>query len=149
MKRRIHLQEDGTDFWVTVERHGDELTIQRDNAVYTVSVLDVERVDERGSQAAGSETPTSTPPSPAPRSTGLPPPNAQAGEHGIPAPMTGVIKEVIVSDGDTVEAGERIILMEAMKMDIEVNAPRAGTVSAVHVASNDNVREGQILMEVE
>jgi biotin carboxyl carrier protein len=148
MKRRIHLKENGNDFWVTVERDGDELSIQRDDQVYTVSVLEVERVDERvRPEGAEQAAPVAAPAAPKPAAPQTPAP--KVGEGGVAAPMTGVVKELLVAQGDSVELGERLVIMEAMKMDIEVNAPKAGKVSAVNVAAGDNVREGQALIEIE
>jgi biotin carboxyl carrier protein len=146
MKRRIHLQENGNDFWVTVERDGDELTIQRDNEVHTISVLEVERVDERVRKEGESAPAPTPPPTPQPRT---PAPAAPAGAGGVVAPMTGVVKEVLVSVGDSVDTGERLIIMEAMKMDIEVNATKGGKITTIHVSAGDSVREGQSLIEVE
>lgn len=147
MKRRIHLKENGNDFWVTVERDGDELTVQRDNEVHTVSILEVERVDERvrkeGSPAS------SAPPTPQPRPAAPAAPAAPGGSGGTVAPMTGVVKELLVSVGDSVEAGERLVIMEAMKMDIEVNAAKSGKIANILVGVGDSVREGQSLIEVE
>lgn len=156
MKRRIHLQENGTDFWVTVQRDGDELTVQRDREVYTVSVLDVERIDERpdsSGRAASMPAPAApgapaAAPRPAGAGAGAGAGAAGAGGGAISAPMTGVIKEVLVSEGDSLDPGERVILMEAMKMDIEVNAASAGKVAKVLVSTGDSVREGQALIEV-
>jgi glutaconyl-CoA/methylmalonyl-CoA decarboxylase subunit gamma len=147
MKRRIHLKENGNDFWVTVERDGDELTVQRDNEVHTVSILEVERVDERV-RKEGSPAPT-PPPTPQARPAAPAAPAASAGAGGAVAPMTGVVKELLVSVGDSVEAGERLVIMEAMKMDIEVNAAKSGKIANILVGVGDSVREGQSLIEVE
>jgi biotin carboxyl carrier protein len=62
--------------------------------------------------------------------------------------MTGVVKEIMVALGDSVKEGEKILIMEAMKMDIEVTAVRGGRVSAVLVKSNDNIKEGQPLIRI-
>jgi biotin carboxyl carrier protein len=186
MKRRIRLRENGEEFWVTVQRDGDELTIQRDDQIYTVSVVEVQRLQESGGPATGQAGtsglegatgsaggPASAPAAPpaassalgtgssrgssavasdAARASGTPPAGsggARPSAGTTPAPMTGVIKEIIVAEGDSVQEGERVVLMEAMKMDIEVHARHAGTVTALHVAVGDSVREGQALIDVE
>jgi biotin carboxyl carrier protein len=134
---------------VTVERDGDELTIQRENEVHTVSVLEVERVDERVRKETESAPAPTPPPTPQPSTPAPAAPAAPAGAGGVVAPMTGVVKEVLVSVGDSVDTGERLIIMEAMKMDIEVNAAKSGKIASIHVSAGDSVREGQSLIEVE
>lgn len=61
------------------------------------------------------------------------------------APMPGQIVEVSVAAGDRVEAGDRLMVLEAMKMQQPIVAPIAGTVSALHVSKGDQVAEGQAL----
>jgi biotin carboxyl carrier protein len=59
------------------------------------------------------------------------------------------VLEVLVSPGDVVSAGQVLVLLEAMKMELAVHAPADGTVSAVHVSGGELVRAGQPLAEVE
>ena len=66
----------------------------------------------------------------------------------IAAPIPGVISSVAVAVGDTVEAGSRLLVLEAMKMENELLAPFAGTVSALHVAAGDTVNRGDRLVEL-
>jgi pyruvate carboxylase subunit B len=63
--------------------------------------------------------------------------------------MPGNIVEVLVKEGDTVKAGQPLLIAEAMKMETEVQAPIAGTVKAVHVAKGDRVNPGETLIEIE
>ena len=63
--------------------------------------------------------------------------------------MPGNIVEVLVKEGDTVKAGQAVLITEAMKMETEVQAPIAGTVKAVHVAKGDRVNPGEVLIEIE
>jgi pyruvate/2-oxoglutarate dehydrogenase complex dihydrolipoamide acyltransferase (E2) component len=60
--------------------------------------------------------------------------------------MVGVIREIHVAPGDAVAAGDRVITMEAMKMDIYVNAPAAGSVAAIHCRPGDTTSEGALLL---
>jgi pyruvate carboxylase subunit B len=62
--------------------------------------------------------------------------------------MTGVIKELLVAQGDSVQEGEPIMMMEAMKMDIEVSALSSGSVAEIYVQAGDNVKEGQALAKI-
>jgi methylmalonyl-CoA carboxyltransferase small subunit len=65
------------------------------------------------------------------------------------SPVTGLVIKVNVKPGQTVEAGELILVLEAMKMETNVMAPHAGTVKSVHVAPGDSVKMNQVLVECE
>ena len=62
--------------------------------------------------------------------------------------MTGVIKEIKVSPGFNVEQGQVVLIMEAMKMDIDVPSPASGVVSEVLVKVGDTVSAQQKLMVI-
>jgi acetyl/propionyl-CoA carboxylase alpha subunit len=66
----------------------------------------------------------------------------------LAASMPGQVTAVTVTAGERVEAGDLLIVMEAMKMEMRIVAPATGTVSAVHVAAGEQVERGQILVEV-
>jgi len=71
-----------------------------------------------------------------------------AGIHGraqILAPMPGKIVRILVAIGAEVNAGDAIIVIEAMKMQNEMKAPRAGRVAEIHGKENDSVVAGAIL----
>jgi len=63
--------------------------------------------------------------------------------------MPGTIIEVLVSTGDTVTAGTPLLITEAMKMETEIQAPVAGTVSAVNVSRGDSVNPDETLIEID
>lgn len=73
-------------------------------------------------------------------------PMIQTGEGTILAPMPGTITEVKVCQGDTVERGDTLLILEAMKMQNEIKAPFAGIVSAVEVTKGAAVNAGMALM---
>ena len=62
--------------------------------------------------------------------------------------MPGNIVDVLVKEGDTVKAGQPLLVTGAMKMETEIMAPVAGTVKAVHVAKGDRVNPGDVLIEI-
>ena len=66
----------------------------------------------------------------------------------VAAPMHGTVTKVAVGDGDTVEPGELILVLEAMKMEHAVTAPAAGTISGLTVAPGDTVSGGDVLCRV-
>jgi biotin carboxyl carrier protein len=75
-------------------------------------------------------------------------PLAPAGEIMIKAPMPGVVVDVPVAAGQVVEAGDRVVVLESMKMQNEFKSPRAGTVRTVRVKPGDRVDQNQILLTI-
>ncbi len=74
---------------------------------------------------------------------------ARATQPGhVATTMPGNIVEVLVSVGDVVEAGQAVLITEAMKMETEIHTSIAGTVKAVNVEKGDRVTPGEILVEV-
>jgi pyruvate carboxylase subunit B len=76
-------------------------------------------------------------------------PSTASGSHDIVAPMPGRVVKVLVAPGDTVAAHQGLVVVEAMKMENELRAARAGTVAAVHVAEGVSVEAGTVLVVVE
>ncbi|MBW8741450.1 MAG: carbamoyl phosphate synthase, partial [Acidobacteria bacterium] len=74
---------------------------------------------------------------------------AGAGKDAVVSPMQGTVLAVEVSDGDEVEAGRVICVVEAMKMENEVHAHRAGRVAELSVAPGQPVATGQVICVVE
>jgi len=60
----------------------------------------------------------------------------------IRAQITGVVFQVVTRSGDPVKAGDPILVLESMKMEIPVEAPRAGTVIEIKVKEGETVQEG-------
>ncbi|MDQ3698527.1 MAG: biotin/lipoyl-binding protein [Gemmatimonadota bacterium] len=72
-----------------------------------------------------------------------------AGPTPVVAPMPGLIVHVKVEVGDAVQAGQGLVVMEAMKMENELRAPAAGKVKAVLVTPGAAVEKGAVLVELE
>jgi acetyl-CoA carboxylase biotin carboxyl carrier protein len=67
----------------------------------------------------------------------------------IKAELAGNVWKVLVKDGQRVAADETLVILESMKMEIPVTAPRAGAVTRLHVGEGDTVQEGQLIAELE
>jgi pyruvate carboxylase subunit B len=65
----------------------------------------------------------------------------------VSAPLAGVVIEVRVAVGDTVTTGQSLVVIEAMKMQNEVQAPRPGTVTAIRCEKGGRVERGELLVE--
>jgi biotin carboxyl carrier protein len=74
---------------------------------------------------------------------------AEAGEGAVTAIMPGKIIRVLVAEGDEVAEGDVVCILEAMKMENELKAPRAGVVQALYAQPGQDVEAGAILAKVE
>ncbi|HWD98317.1 MAG TPA: biotin/lipoyl-containing protein [Bryobacteraceae bacterium] len=74
---------------------------------------------------------------------------AAHGRASIVAPMPGKVVRVLAAEGDRVEAGQGIVVVEAMKMQNEMKSPRAGVVVSIPVRENDSVNSGALLAAIE
>jgi 3-methylcrotonyl-CoA carboxylase alpha subunit len=72
-----------------------------------------------------------------------------SGDGKVRAPMPGRVLTLHVKVGQKIDLGERLAVLEAMKMEHRLNAANAGTITAIHVAENEQVSDGQILIEIE
>ena len=71
------------------------------------------------------------------------------GSGSISVPMQGTVISVLVSVGDEVEAGQPLLVLEAMKMENNINADKAGTVTEIRVSEGDSVGSGDIVAIIE
>ncbi len=72
----------------------------------------------------------------------------EAGEAAVVSPMPGVVVAVLVEAGQEVRAGEGLLILEAMKMENEIRAPRTGVVEAVGVAPGQRVNQDDLLVRI-
>ena len=67
----------------------------------------------------------------------------------VTAELTGNLWKLVAREGQHVQAEETLMILESMKMEIPVTAPKAGRVTRIHVKEGDAVQEGQLLAEVD
>jgi acetyl-CoA/propionyl-CoA carboxylase biotin carboxyl carrier protein len=72
-----------------------------------------------------------------------------SGSNTVSVPMQGTIVNVSVEIGQHVEAGDTVMILEAMKMENSVNAEKAGVVKSINVASGDSVSAGDVVAVIE
>lgn len=109
---------------------------------YEVEIEEVKSAAAPAPKAA----PAAAPSAPAPKAAPAAPAAAPAGGTSIAAPMPGKITKVIASVGQTVKAGDVVLILEAMKMQNEITAPAAGTVKAVNVEVGKSVKVGEVMV---
>jgi len=73
---------------------------------------------------------------------------SSAGTNGLNSPMPGLIHKINVSVGDTVNAGDTLIIIEAMKMENKINAIKSGIIETIHVKEGESVLEGALLLNL-
>ncbi len=75
-------------------------------------------------------------------------PDAVKKSKNIKSPLPGKILDIFVEVGDKVTVGQTVLVLEAMKMENNINADKDGEVKAIMVRKNDTVLEGEILIEL-
>jgi len=71
------------------------------------------------------------------------------GSGSVEAPMQGTIVKVLVEEGQEIDAGTGVVVLEAMKMENQINADKAGTVKEIKVTAGDTVGGGDVLVVIE
>ncbi|MCA9897939.1 MAG: biotin/lipoyl-binding protein [Anaerolineales bacterium] len=74
---------------------------------------------------------------------------ATSHDASLAATIPAVVADILVNVGDSVEDGDKLILLESMKMIIPIQAPYSGTVTALHCAKGDSVQAGVPLIELD
>ena len=85
---------------------------------------------------------------PVPKPQAAAPAAAPAAGNALKAPLPGTITSINVKVGDTVAVGDVVIVLEAMKMQNNIEAEYAGTVTAINVTPGDAVMEGSVLLTI-
>lgn len=100
-------------------------------------------------QSAPTKTPKMTRPAPKAAPAAVKAPIAGGPVTPVISPLPGTILQIAVKPGDSVQKGDKLFVMEAMKMENNIQAERDGFVKAVLVAVGDNVLQGDVIIELE
>ena len=119
------------------------------NEKYSVTVngkkFDVEVADADGKAEIKSVKPASAPHMPPPE---LSPARSAGSGEPVKSTLPGNVFKILVAVGDSVKKGQRMFVLEAMKMEIDVNAPKDGLVTSIEVQQGQTVTNGQILAKI-
>ena len=111
--------------------------------------MEVELLSDGEAVKAQAKAPSSAPKAaPAPAAPKAPAP-VTGGAGSVNSPMPGTILKVNLNEGDSVKAGQAVVVLEAMKMENDITAPKDGVVKTVAVAQGQTVAAGEFLFEVE
>ena len=128
----------------------DILGIEGRNASLTVNGVSYQvELNQDGPQP---RQPEAAAPAPAAQAEALAPaapaPAASSGGTAVHSPLPGVIISIDVKEGQTVTKGQKLAVLEAMKMENEIQAERDGTVTAILVHKGDSVLEGAEILKL-
>ena len=76
------------------------------------------------------------------------PPGISAVPGDVIAPLPGIILKVLVKEGDAVNEGQPVVIMEAMKMENEIESPLSGTVNEIFVSEGESILENAVIMKI-
>ncbi len=135
----------GNDYAVAV--HGVEDNVATVTVNGTDYTVEVEGMVSKPKTPKLIQTPTipSTDAHPAVAKTSKP----TAGGTAIKSPLPGVILELKVKEGDHVKVGQHLLVLEAMKMENNIDSDREGVVKSIKAHKGDSVLEGDVLLTIE
>lgn len=148
MKRELTILVDNVEYLVTVSRQGDGLIVERGDEVYEVTIRSDRLVRDDAAEPASSGPAAVRQTAAVSRPRAVAPVSAPAGTVSVPSPMVGVVREVHATNGAAVAEGDRLVTMEAMKMEIYVTAPCSGSVVEVLCSVGGSVTEGAELLRI-
>ena len=139
--KNYKLKINGNDYNVEInEVEGQEIKLDVNGTPYVVTVD--QEIKQQKKPVVSSPRPQAAPTAAAPKA------GAAAAGAKVTTPLPGTILDVFVNVGDTVKAGQTVVLLEAMKMENNIEADTAGTIKEVKVRKGDSVLEGDVLVVI-
>ncbi|NPE27359.1 biotin/lipoyl-binding protein [Methanococcoides sp. SA1] len=147
-EKEFNLEINGKDYSVIItDFTATTADVEVNGNKYTVGIKDlgIEQVADLKPQFSAIAAPVGAPISAGGSAAAEPTlhkPASVTNASAIMSPLPGLIQKVLVKVGDAVTAGQNLLIMEAMKMENEIQAKSAGTVTAINVKEGDSVEEG-------
>lgn len=133
----------GTEYTVGIgDINNDTVDVKVNGVTYSV---ELEKSETPAPVVAAVKPAATVAPTTAPKAT----PTASAGPGAVKSPLPGVIVDIKVNVGDTVEPATCVAVLEAMKMENNINAGKAGVVKSINVNKGDSVLEGTDILVIE
>ena len=120
---------------------GQEIRVEVNDKLYRVRLIDIPSITRAGSIPHHDKI---KPPRTAHKKRGV----AQSG-NAVSSPMHGVVVEIAVKEGDAVQQGQVVAVVEAMKMMNEIRAHNSGTATKIHAKAGDTVESGSPLITID
>lgn len=141
--RKYNLTINDRSYEVTVKALNDrEARVEVNGEEHTVTINDIQRL-------VLPETVATASPVKSPAHTLKAPSTPSVSVGGVIAPMPGQIKAILVREGDRVSAGQKLLVMEAMKLENKIPSPVDGVVKRILVRDGDIVSQSQELVIIE
>ena len=141
--KSYNFKINGKEYNVAIEPGEDnKLSVNVNGADY-----EVEMAGQAGNDAKSVAASATVSSAPAPQKAAAPAASSGAAQT-VPSPLPGVIVEVSVKEGQAVKAGQKVAVLEAMKMENEIPAAKDGVITAIHVNKGDSVLEGAPIVSI-
>ncbi|HPF16079.1 MAG TPA: biotin/lipoyl-binding protein [Thermotogota bacterium] len=138
MVKKYNIRVNGKAYEVEVEEMGSHQSVQQGQTIQTVSQVQ--------------QTPQTQQPKPVSKPAQSEPKKETAADQGahssIDAPMSGLVIDVKVKKGDNVKQGDKLLVLEAMKMENDIVSDVSGIIDEVHCKKGDNVETGETLITI-
>jgi biotin carboxyl carrier protein len=144
--KKYKFKINGNDYDVQIENfegnraivqvNGTNYEVEVDKSVKTVKTPKLVRSPHLSATETSASPPLTSPPA------------ASKGTGQVKSPLPGVILKILVNTGDYVKAGQKVVVLEAMKMENSIESVKDGKVVSVNVKQGDSVMEGDVLMVI-
>lgn len=142
--KEYNLKINGNDYRVVIKgMEGARADVEVNGKPYEVAVGEEPKAKQSTVAAPAAVS------APAVQASAAPAAQPAAAGGTIKSPLPGVIMDIRVAVGDTVSVGQCLMVLEAMKMENNVDSDKAGTVREIRVATGDSVLEGDVLIVIE
>ena len=153
MSKKYQYKVQGVDYEVDIEEvEGNIAKVNVNGIPFEVELQQPINAAKHPSMVKPKVAAPAVAPAAAPKaaSAAQPAPSAQPAANGtlLKAPLPGTITTVNVKVGDQVSAGDTVVVLEAMKMQNNIEAENSGTVTAINVSPGDSVMEGAVLLTI-
>ena len=148
--KNYKLKINGNDYSVDInEVEGQEIKLEVNGKPYTVTIdQELQAQKHRTTVISDHLAPRVSAAHGDVQRASAPKPGAAAGGTKVTTPLPGTILDIFVNVGDQVKSGQTVVLLEAMKMENNIEADTDGTVTSINVRKGDSVLEGDTLIVI-